>query len=67
MAAWQADRNAQKSLFEKYRSTMLGVCMRYARDRDEAEDILMEGFVKSVSQYKGSSDLKVRLKVGFEK
>ncbi len=40
------DRNAQKSLFEKYRSTMLGVCMRYARDRDEAEDILMEAFVK---------------------
>jgi RNA polymerase sigma-70 factor (ECF subfamily) len=39
-------RSAQSALYRAYSSVMLAVCMRYARDRDEAEDILQEAFLK---------------------
>lgn len=41
------DRRSQKMLYEKYASKMLGVCLRYARDYQNAEDILQEGFIKA--------------------
>ena len=40
------DRKAQKLLYERYAPVLLGVCIRYASDRDEAEDILQDGFLK---------------------
>jgi len=49
-------RKAQKMLYDKYSSKFLGMCMRYAKDRLEAEDILQEGFVKifgRISQFSG--------------
>jgi len=39
------NRHAQKLLFEKYKSVMLGICLRYCKSRDEAEDVLMEAFM----------------------
>ncbi len=43
------DRVSQKLLYETYAPIMLGVCMRYANCKDEAEDIMIEGFVKFFS------------------
>ncbi len=40
------DRIAQKILFEKYSRFLLGICLRYASDKAEAEDILQDCFVK---------------------
>ena len=40
------ERKAQKALYERYASTLLGVCIRYSGRRDEAEDILQEGLIK---------------------
>jgi RNA polymerase sigma-70 factor (ECF subfamily) len=40
------DRSAQNRLYELYSSKMFAVCYRYARSREEAEDILHEGFMK---------------------
>jgi len=40
------DRVAQKELYKTYASKMMVVCMRYAKDTMEAEDILQEGFIK---------------------
>lgn len=37
---------AQKMLYDRFAPAMLGVCMRYAHSRDEAQDILHDGFVK---------------------
>lgn len=40
---------------------MFGVCLRYARDRSEAEDLLQEGFVKifeKIGQYDGKGSLE---------
>lgn len=39
-------RKYQKQLFELFYGKMLGVCMRYARDRDEAQDMVQNGFIK---------------------
>jgi len=36
----------QKALYDRFASKMLGVCLRYARDTEEAEDMLQEGFIK---------------------
>lgn len=40
------DRKAQELLYRSLASKMLGVCVRYAKDSFEAEDILQSGFVK---------------------
>ena len=55
----------QKLLYDKYAVKMLGVCMRYMKKRDEAEDILQEGFIKVFSklrtyQKKGSLEGWIR-------
>lgn len=42
----QGDQRAQKALFEKYSRKMMSVCMRYAPDREQAEDVLQDAFVK---------------------
>lgn len=51
----RGDRISQKQLFDRYSGKMLAVCMRYARHRMEAEDLLQDGFIKvfsNLSQYK---------------
>lgn len=40
------DGNAQKVLYDRFAPAMLGVLMRYFRDKSQAEDILQEGFLK---------------------
>jgi RNA polymerase sigma-70 factor (ECF subfamily) len=44
------NRKAQKAIFEKYKNSMLGVCMRYCKSKDEAEDVLMEAFMTVFSE-----------------
>lgn len=41
---------AQKELYEKYSAKMLSVCYRYAHNREDAQDMLQEGFIKVFSQ-----------------
>lgn len=40
------DRNCQRQLYEKYFRPMSWVCYRYVRDREIADDLVHEGFVK---------------------
>lgn len=37
---------AQKELYGRYSSLIMGICMRYAACQEEAEDILQESFIK---------------------
>lgn len=37
---------AQECLYVEYAPKMMGVCLRYAKSYDEAEDILHDGFIK---------------------
>src|SRR5687767_13428279 len=41
---------AQKSLYLKYSGKMMAVCYRYGHNREDAEDMLQEGFIKVFSQ-----------------
>ena len=48
-------RSAQSALYRKCSSVMLAVCLRYAQNHDEAEDILQEAFLKifqNISSYR---------------
>ena len=40
------DRRAQRALYEAFAPMAMGVCMRYASDRDAAQDLLQDGFVR---------------------
>lgn len=44
------DNSCQRILFDKYAGKMMSVCLRYANDAMEAEDMLQEAFIK-VFQY----------------
>jgi RNA polymerase sigma-70 factor (ECF subfamily) len=46
----QNNAAAQKALYQKYSAKMLVVCYRYAHNREDAEDMLQEGFIKVFSQ-----------------
>lgn len=55
------DQLAQRLLFEKFASKMLGVCLRYAKNREQAEDVLQDGFVKvftKLEHFKGGGSLE---------
>ena len=39
-------RGAQQELYEKYKAKMFGICLRYMQTREEAEDVLLDGFMK---------------------
>ena len=42
----QGDNLARKELYERYAGRMLGVCLRYAGDRETAQDLMHDGFLK---------------------
>lgn len=52
---------AQKQLYERYCRKMFGLCLRYAHNKEEAEDLLQEGFVKvfkNISRFRGEGSLE---------
>lgn len=46
------DAVAQQALYDKYSAKMLAVCYRYGRNREDAEDMLQEAFIKVFTQIK---------------
>lgn len=54
-------RSAQNALYRKFSGMMLSVCMRYAQNRDEAEDILQEAFIKifqNIATFRGEGSFE---------
>lgn len=45
-ACSRGERTAQANLYTRYAPGMFVVCQRYARNREEAEEILQEGFLQ---------------------
>lgn len=41
------DRKSQQQLFQTFFGKMMVVCMRYTKDRDTAQDILQDAFIKA--------------------
>ena len=55
------DRRAQKLLFERYSPKMFGVCRRYVKSYDDAEDVMVEGFYKvlsNIDKFKGDGSFE---------
>ena len=46
----QNDPAAQRELYNRYSPKMLSVCYRFAHNREDAEEMLQEGFIKIFSQ-----------------
>jgi RNA polymerase sigma-70 factor (ECF subfamily) len=42
----EGNRKMQYELYQRFAPKMYGVCLRYAANAEEAEDILQEGFIK---------------------
>ncbi len=40
------DRKMQEELYNRFASKMYAVCLRYANNSDDAQDLLQEGFIK---------------------
>lgn len=40
------DRKSQQLVYEKYARVMFGICLRYSPDRETAQDLLQDGFIK---------------------
>jgi RNA polymerase sigma-70 factor (ECF subfamily) len=43
---------AQRLLFDKFARKMFSVCLRYAKNEEQAEDVLQDGFVKVFGKLK---------------
>jgi len=53
----RGDASAQRRLFEGYKNQLFAICLRYSRDRPEAQDILQDAFLiiyRDLHQYNGS-------------
>ena len=49
-ACKKQDRKAQKLLFDRYSPKMFGICKRYLKNREDAEDVLIEGLFKVLTK-----------------
>lgn len=48
----KGDSKCQQIIYQKFYGKMLGACMRYSKDREEARDILQDGFLKVFTNIK---------------
>lgn len=49
------DALAQRMLYDKIGPKMMGVCLRYMGNTEEAQDVLQDGFIKVFDKMKGFS------------
>lgn len=60
-ACRQRDRRAQQALYDRFAPSMFGVCKRYVKTQEDAEDVLIEAFFKvltNIDQYKGEGSFE---------
>lgn len=56
VACKKGNAQAQRRLYEQYQTLMFRICLRYAKDRSEAQDMLQDGFIKiftDLPKYRG--------------
>lgn len=57
----KGDSKCQQIVYQKFYGKMLGACMRYSKDREEARDILQDGFLKvftNIRSYTGTGSFE---------
>lgn len=60
-ACRKGNSKAQREVYQKFSSRMLGVCLRYIKAEDEAEDVMISGFTKvfmKIDQYQGDGSFE---------
>lgn len=60
-ALQKGDIKAQRHLYEKYSARLLAVCVRYINDKMEAEDVMIEGFMRifeKIDQFKSEGSFE---------
>lgn len=64
-ALMRQERWAQQQLYEEYYGKMMGVCLRYASSREEALNLLHDGFLKvflNIGRYQPGTSLPAWIK-----
>jgi RNA polymerase sigma-70 factor (ECF subfamily) len=59
------NRESQKGLYELFYAKMLGVCLRYAKNDDEAKEMINEGFLyvfNELKNYKPNENFEIWIK-----
>src|SRR5688572_15418081 len=62
------DRRSQKLLYDRYGATMYAICLRYTHQRDNALDVLQDGFIKvfsKIGDFRGSGSFEGWMKKIF--
>ena len=65
VACKNGDQVSQRKLYEHFSKKMFVVCMRYTKNRMEAEDILQDAFIKvftSIGSFRGECPLEMWVK-----
>jgi RNA polymerase sigma factor (sigma-70 family) len=47
----KGEPKAQRELYEVFKNRLMGLCRRYTRNREEAEDVLQESFIKIFTKF----------------
>jgi RNA polymerase sigma-70 factor (ECF subfamily) len=61
-ACKEGDRTAQKYLFERYAGQMYALCYRYVKAREDAEELMLNGFLdfyKSIKRFRYAGENSV--------
>lgn len=66
----RGENRARRALYESYSGAMFGLCLRYAGNREDAEDCLQDGFLRLFEvigkfQYRGPGSLDAWVKRVF--
>ena len=57
----RGERHSQQALYQHYAPTLLALCMRYTKHKEEAEDLLQEGFLiifTKIDQFKNDGSFE---------
>ena len=55
------DRSSQRKIYEIYGSSMMTLCLRYSKNREEAEEVMHDGFLqmyKCIGQFKNKGSFE---------
>ncbi|HZY79842.1 MAG TPA: RNA polymerase sigma factor [Cyclobacteriaceae bacterium] len=47
----KGEPKAQREVYDLFKNRLMGLCRRYTRNREEAEDVLQESFIKIFSKF----------------
>ena len=66
----QGDRQAAEKIYQIFSAKMFALCLRFSKDRADAEDTLQDGFIKiftSIGQYTGKGSFEGWMNTAMEK